>query len=108
MNVNDGIHPRVKFAPGEQEAYKLIEDMEEVAEFIADLDIDTPTLECDADGTVTGIRLTGAAYAALGGFIAGSLPPGGPVLKVTSVTMTLDMFETMLYLVTKHAAERPR
>lgn len=107
MNVNDGIHPRVKFAPGAQGAYKLIEDLEEVTEFMADLDVDTPTLERDADGAVTGIQLTGAAYAALGAYIAGPQPTGGPTLKVESVTMTLDMFETLLYLVTKRATERP-
>lgn len=57
-------------------------------------------------GAVTGLILTGTTFGAIIEYLYGPTPQGGPKVEVESVTLTLDMFETLLHLIDQRKTAR--
>jgi len=91
----------------EERAAKLIDEFGQYAvngRIASRIMFEPIELKRGIDGTVTGLTLTGAMFASLIDYLYGPRPDGLPKLEVTAVTMTLDMFETLLYLIDQRAA----
>lgn len=88
-------------------AAKLIEEFGqfEAYDTVTGITFEPIELERDADAAVTGLTLTGATFASLIEYLYGPRPDGLKV-EVAAVTMTLDMFENLIYLIDQRAAER--